>query len=103
MLTVTRSPDHPIGRFVLRFVCAVDETGTRGLMKHNRNNRVLRPWVAGIAVAALSLGAAACSDDDGNEDDIDNPLDGVDDQIDDGAENVEEEIDSETDTTDTDG
>lgn len=70
-------------------------------MKNPRNHRVLRPMVAGLAVVGLSLGAAACSDDDGNEDDIDNPVDGVDDQIDDGAENVEEEIDSETDSTDT--
>ncbi len=52
--------------------------------------------LAASAVAVLSIGAAACSDDDGNEDDLDNPVDGVDDQIDDGAENLEEEIDSET-------
>ncbi len=56
-----------------------------------------RKLVAASAVAVLSLGAAACSDDDGNDDDIDNPLDGVDDQIDDGAEDIEENIDSETD------
>lgn len=60
---------------------------------------MIRPMLAGLAVVGLSFGAAACSDDDGNDDDIDNPVDGVDDQIDDGAENLEDEIESETDTT----
>lgn len=58
---------------------------------------MIRPVLAGLAVVGLSLGATACSDDDGNDDDIDNPVDGIDDQIDDGAENIEDEIDSETD------
>lgn len=62
-----------------------------------RTTSIPRKFVAASAVALLSLGAAACSDDDGNDDDIDNPVDGVDDQIDDGAEDVEEVIDSETD------
>jgi hypothetical protein len=59
--------------------------------------RLRRAGVAAIAVTSLGLTGAACSDDDGEEDDIDNPVDGVDDQIDDGAEDIEEEIDSETD------
>jgi hypothetical protein len=55
-----------------------------------------RRIVAATAVAVLSLGVVACSDDDGNDDDIDNPVDGVDDQIDDGADRIEDEIQSET-------
>ena len=47
--------------------------------------------------AALSLSILACSDDDGNDDDIDNPVDGVDDQLDDAVTDVEDDIDSETD------
>jgi hypothetical protein len=47
--------------------------------KHHRSTRLLAP----LAVAALSLGAAACSDDDGDPDDLDNPVDGVDDNLDD--------------------
>ncbi len=47
--------------------------------KHPRSARLLAP----LAVAALTLGAAACSDDDGDPDDIDNPVDGVDDNLDD--------------------
>ncbi len=61
-----------------------------------------RKIATAAALVALTLGAAACSDDDGNADDIDNPVDGVDDQIDDGAENLENEIDSETDDGTTD-
>ena len=38
------------------------------------------------APATLVLGGVACSDNDGDDDDIDNPVDGVDDQIDDGAD-----------------
>jgi hypothetical protein len=37
--------------------------------------------LAVLAAGALSLGFAACSDDDGDPDDIDNPVDGVDDVI----------------------
>ena len=66
-------------------------------------NTMTRKIIAATAVTALSLGAVACSDDDGNEDDIDNPLDGVDDQIDDGAENISDEIDSEVPDDSTDG
>lgn len=66
----------------------------------NAQRTIIRPVVAGLAVIGLSVGTVACSDDDGNEDDIDNPVDGVDDQIDDGAENIQENIDSEVDTTD---
>jgi hypothetical protein len=46
---------------------------------HNRSARLLAP----LAVAALTLGVSACSDDDGDEDDLDNPVDGVDDNLDD--------------------
>ncbi len=56
-----------------------------------------RKFAAVSAIAVLSLGAAACSDDDGNEDDIDNPVDGVDDQVDDISEDISDSIDSETD------
>ena len=63
----------------------------------NIKRTMIRPMIASLAVVGFSLGAAACSDDDGNDDDIDNPVDGVDDQIDDGAENLEENIESETD------
>jgi hypothetical protein len=73
----------------------------RAVMQTQRT--MFRPALAGLAVIGLSLGATACSDDDGNNDDIDNPLDGVDDQIDDGAENIEENIDSETDGGSRDG
>ncbi|NNE11406.1 MAG: hypothetical protein HKN41_04090 [Ilumatobacter sp.] len=69
-------------------------------MNQQRNHRVLRPMIAGLAVVGLSLGATACSDDDGNVDDVDNPVDGVDDQIDDGADEVQDEVDSETDNDD---
>ncbi len=55
-----------------------------------------RGIASGVAILGLTLGAAACSDDDGDSTDIDNPVDGVDDQIDSGAEELEEEIDSET-------
>ncbi len=61
----------------------------------NRTN-MTRKIIAASAVAVLSLGAAACSDDDGNEDDIDNPVDGVDDQVDDELDELDEEIDGET-------
>ncbi len=57
-------------------------------------NTIPRTLIAATAVAALSFGAAACSDDDGDPDDIDNPVDGVDDQIDSIVED---------DTTDTGG
>lgn len=52
--------------------------------KHNRTARLLAP----LAVAALTLGAAACSDDDGDPDDLDNPVDGVDDNLDDMTDTV---------------
>jgi hypothetical protein len=61
-----------------------------------QNITISRRILAVSAVAVLSLGAAACSDDDGNEDDIDNPVDGVDDQIDDVGGEIEDEVDSET-------
>ena len=51
-------------------------------MKTRTPNRSTR-WLAPLAVAALSRGAVACSDDDGDPDDIDNPVDGVDDNLDD--------------------
>ncbi|MEZ5379565.1 MAG: hypothetical protein R2733_23895 [Acidimicrobiales bacterium] len=59
-------------------------------------NRLARYVGTGVVVAGLTLGAAACSDDDGDSTDIDNPVDGFDDQIDSGAEELENEIDSET-------
>lgn len=46
-------------------------------------------------LAVGGLGLVACSDDDGNDNDLDNPIDGVDDQIDDGLDELEDEIDSE--------
>jgi hypothetical protein len=49
--------------------------------------------VAPLAVAALTLGVAACSDDDGDEDDIDNPVDGVDDQVEDELGTTEVPLD----------
>lgn len=51
-------------------------------MMTRKPNRSAR-WLAPLAVAALSLGAAACSDDDGDPDDLDNPVDGVDDNVND--------------------
>ena len=67
-------------------------------MSTTRNTATLtRRIVAASAVAVLSLGAAACSDDDGNDDDLDNPVDGVDDQVDDIANTIADSIDSETD------
>lgn len=59
-------------------------------------NTLTRKFLAASAVGILSLGAVACSDDDGNEDDVDNPLDGVDDKVDDVSEDIEGEVDSET-------
>lgn len=67
------------------------------MQKRTISHSVTRRVVAASAVAVFALGAAACSDDDGNDDDIDNPVDGVDDQVDDGLEELEEDIDSETD------
>lgn len=60
-------------------------------------NTLTRRVIAASAVALLSLGAVACSDDDGNEDDLDNPVDGVDDQLDDISNTIADDIDSETD------
>ncbi len=66
-------------------------------------NRALRRKSRRLAAAgllvAVGLTFTACSDDDGDSTDIDNPVDGVDDQVDDGAEDIEENIDSETDDT----
>jgi hypothetical protein len=60
-------------------------------------NTLTRRVIAASAVALLSFGAVACSDDDGNDDDLDNPVDGVDDQLDDVTNSISEDIDSETD------
>lgn len=50
--------------------------------------------VAATAVAVFSLGAAACSDDDGDpDDDVDNPVDSVDDQVDSIVEEDVEDTD----------
>jgi hypothetical protein len=62
-------------------------------MKRNTST-IPRALVAAGAVAALSFGVMACSDDDGDPDDIDNPVDGVDDQVD---SIVEEDIGDTTD------
>jgi hypothetical protein len=59
---------------------------------YNRSTRLLAP----LAVAALSLGVSACSDDDGDPDDLDNPVDGVDDNLDD----TDVDVDVDVDTTD---
>lgn len=60
----------------------VARPGTAAVMTTRKHNRPAR-WLAPLAVAALTLGAAACSDDDGEPDDLDNPVDGVDDNIND--------------------
>lgn len=65
-------------------------------MKQRRTPRSTRLF-APLAVAALSLGAVACSDDDGDPDDLDNPVDGVDDNLDDT------DVDIDTDVNDDDG
>ena len=65
-------------------------------MTNTRTPNRTRRIVAASAVAVLSLGAAACSDDDGNDDDLDNPVDGVDDQLDDISNTIAGEIESET-------
>jgi hypothetical protein len=62
--------------------------------------RLRRAGVAAIAVTSLGLAGAACSDDDGEEDDIDNPVDGVDDQVDDELDTLDDEIDTEVSTPD---
>lgn len=56
--------------------------GTAAVMITRKRNRPAR-WLAPLAVVALTLGATACSDDDGEPDDLDNPVDGVDDNIND--------------------
>ncbi len=64
------------------------------------NTTIPRALVAASAVAALSFGAVACSDDDGDPSDLDNPVDGVDDQVDsivDGADSIVEDIGDTTD------
>lgn len=66
-------------------------------MTINRTTSSLtRRIAAASAVAVLSLGAAGCSDDDGNDDDLDNPVDGVDDQLDDISNSIADDIESET-------
>lgn len=64
------------------------------------HHNMRRTAFALIAATSLTLGASACSDDDGNEDDIDNPLDGVDDQIDDELDTLEDELDTADDEID---
>ena len=65
-------------------------------MTNTSRTSISRRLVAASAVAIFALGAAACSDDDGNEDDLDNPVDGVDDQVDDIANTIADDIESET-------
>lgn len=65
-------------------------------MTKTRTPNIARRIIAVSAIGILSLGAAACSDDDGNDDDLDNPVDGVDDQLDDISNTIAGEIESET-------
>ena len=65
-------------------------------MTNTRTPNIARRIIAVSAIGILSLGAAACSDDDGNEDDLDNPVDGVDDQHDVISNTIAGEIESET-------
>jgi hypothetical protein len=53
-----------------------------------------RALVAASAVAALSFGAVACSDDDDDPSDLDNPVDGVDDQVDSIVDGADDQVDS---------
>ena len=64
------------------------------------NNTLRRSAIGLVAIASFAVGATACSDDDGNEDDIDNPVDGVDDQIDDELDTLDDNIDTEVSTPD---
>lgn len=63
-----------------------------------------KPWsrcfLSVLAVTSFAVGASACDDDDGNEDDLDNPLDGVDDQVDDELDSLDDAIDPELSTPD---
>ncbi len=54
-----------------------------------------RSLIAATAVAALTFGAVACSDDD-DIDDVDNPVDTMDEQVD----SMVDEVDSVVDTMD---
>jgi hypothetical protein len=64
------------------------------------NHTLRRSIVSLVAVTSFAVGASACSDDDGEEDDIDNPLDGVDDQVDEELDTLDDEIDPEVQTPD---
>ncbi len=64
----------------------------------NRTRTPFRIPLAMLAAGALTVGAAACSDDDGDPGDIDNPVDGVDDVI----EDIDDTL-GEDDTLGTDG
>jgi hypothetical protein len=70
------------------------------MIKTTKSGRLRRTGVAALAVTSLGLAGAACSDDDGEEDDIDNPVDGVDDQVDDELEDLTTVIDTEVSTPD---
>lgn len=48
--------------------------------------------LAALAAGALTLGAVACSDDDGDPNDLDNPVDGVDDVV----EDIQDTLDDDT-------
>ena len=61
-------------------------------MKSHRTS-IPRTLLAAGTVAALSFGAMACSDDDGDPDDVDNPVDGVDDQVDSIVDQVDSVVD----------
>ena len=63
----------------------------------NRTTKTIpRSIIAATAVAALSFGAVACSDDDDDPDDVDNPVDTLGDQVD----SMVDEVDSVVDTLD---
>jgi hypothetical protein len=65
-----------------------------------QNPTLRRSVIAVLAASSFAVGAVACDDDDGNEDDLDNPVDGVDDQIDDELDTLDDEIDPEVTTPD---
>ena len=64
------------------------------------NHTLRRSVLSLVAVTSFAVGASACSDEDGEEDDIDNPVDGVDDQVDDELDSLEDELDTADDEID---
>jgi hypothetical protein len=66
-------------------------------MTTKRTISFTRNIVAASAVGVLSLGAAACDDDDDGE------IDDLEQDVDEGVDDLENEIDEEVDTETTDG